>query len=275
MKLGHQTNTRGVVGHPAGVTSVKDLFYLSNGDTEACVREVAAAGYEGVELFDGNVVGFAGGAVALRELLADLELELVAVYSGANFVFPEILDEELWRIERAARAGAELAAEHLVVGGGARRSTGTTDDDYRLLGEALDRVVAIAERYGLTASFHPHLGTCVETPEEIEKAFAATRIGFCPDTGHLAAGGSDNVELIERFADRIPYFHLKDYVSTPLGFVPLGEGELDVAATVRALERIGYDGWVTVEADGWPGDAAAAAATSRRFFDTVRADVAT
>jgi inosose dehydratase len=34
MKLAYQTNTwGGVVGHPVGVTSIKDLFYLANGST--------------------------------------------------------------------------------------------------------------------------------------------------------------------------------------------------------------------------------------------------
>ena len=52
MRLGHQANSwGGVVGHPVGVTSIKDLFYLTPGDTLATVREVAAAGYDGIELF--------------------------------------------------------------------------------------------------------------------------------------------------------------------------------------------------------------------------------
>jgi inosose dehydratase len=268
MKLGHQTNTRGVVGHPAGVTSIKDLFYLSCGETETCVREVATAGFAGVEFFDGNVVNFPGGPSALAGLLAELELTAVAVYSGANFIFPEILPEELWRIERAAAAAAELAAPHLVVGGGARRAAGgTASADHLLLGRGLDRVVEIAASYGLVASFHPHLGTCVESREAIDLAFANSPIHFCPDTAHLAAGGSDNLELLTRYADRIEYVHIKDYVPEPFGFVPLGEGHLDIAAIIRLLEELGYDGWLMVECDGYPGDPLAAAETSKRYLD--------
>jgi inosose dehydratase len=267
MKLGHQTNTRGVVGHPAGVTSVKDLFYLSCGDTEECVQEVATAGFDGVEFFDGNVVNYPGGPAALAGLLAELELTAVAVYSGANFIFPEILPEELWRIERAAAAAAEISAAHLVVGGGARRAAGTRSDDLALLGRGLDRVVEIAARFGLIASFHPHLGTCAESPEAIDAAFANSTIHFCPDTAHLAAGGSDNLELLKRYADRIEYFHIKDYEPEPFGFVPLGEGHLDIAAIIRLLEEFGYDGWLMVECDGYPGDPLAAAETSKRYLD--------
>ena len=40
MKLAYQTNTwGGVSGHPAGVTSVKDLLYLTNGSTEEAMRQ--------------------------------------------------------------------------------------------------------------------------------------------------------------------------------------------------------------------------------------------
>jgi inosose dehydratase len=266
MELGHQTNTRGVVGHPVGVTSIKDLYYVSSGDTAACVREVAEAGFSGTELFDGNVVQFPGGVAALRALTDELGLAVVAVYSGANFIFPDILDEELWRISRAAEAAAALGAEHLVVGGGARRASGTVDSDYARLGAGLNAVVEIAARHGLLASYHPHLTTCVESRDEIDRVFAETEIRFCPDTGHLALGGSDNAELIRSYAGRIEYVHLKDYTSDPVGFVPLGEGELDVAATMGALEEVGYDGWIMVEADGFAGDPLEAAKTSRSFL---------
>ncbi len=42
MKLAYHTITwGGVVGHPAGVTSVKDLYYLANGSTEEALRDIS------------------------------------------------------------------------------------------------------------------------------------------------------------------------------------------------------------------------------------------
>ncbi|MED3928732.1 sugar phosphate isomerase/epimerase, partial [Priestia megaterium] len=59
MKLGYQTNTwGGVVGHPAGVTSIKDLYYLANGSTEEALKDIAEVGYKGFEMFDGNLMEF-------------------------------------------------------------------------------------------------------------------------------------------------------------------------------------------------------------------------
>ncbi|MGG1680276.1 hypothetical protein ACIFOT_31900 [Neobacillus sp. NRS-1170] len=44
MKLDYQTNTwGGIVEHPAGVTSVKELYYLAYGSTEEALKDIAAA----------------------------------------------------------------------------------------------------------------------------------------------------------------------------------------------------------------------------------------
>jgi inosose dehydratase len=262
MRLGHCANAwGGVVGHPVGVTSVKDLFYLTPGDTLATLREVAAAGYEGVELFDGNVAEFADDLGALRAALEDVDLRLIGVYSGANLVFPEILGEELWRVRKACGWAALLNAEHLVVGGGAQRTEPPADRDYGNLAISLDEIATIAAGHGLTASFHPHLSTIVESPEQIDRVLGQSRIDFCPDTGHLQAGGGDPVELIRTHRDRIPYVHIKD-IDAAGGFVPLGEGVLDVGGVVAVLRETGFDGWLTVETDGWPGDPSEGARTS-------------
>jgi inosose dehydratase len=266
MRLAYQTNTwGGVVGHPVGVTSIKDLYYLANGSTEHALRDIATAGYEGVELFDGNLMQYADSAAEFRALLDNGRLSLVAVYSGANFIFADVLPEELWRIENAARVGSELGAEFLVVGGGAQRTTAATDADYDNLGAGLDAVVEIAERHGLAATYHPHLSTIVETPDQVDKILERTSIGLCPDTGHVIAGGGDPAQLISRHAARIPYVHLKDIDTETGSFVPLGQGVLDVDGVMAALTAAGYDGWVTVELDAWDDPLAGAVASRRRL----------
>lgn len=263
VKLGYCANAwGGVYGHPVGVTSLKDSWYLTPGDTLATLGEVAAAGYEGIELFDGNVAEYADDLGRLRGGLEEAGLALVGVYSGANLVYPEILGDELSRIRQASAWAAELGAEHLVIGGGAQRPEPPSDADYANLAAGLDQIDALASADGLTASFHPHLTTIAESPEQVMRVFEASRIAFCPDTGHLQAGGGDPVELVRELRDRIHYVHIKD-IDESGGFVPLGEGVLDVAGVISVLEETGFDGWLTAEADGWPGDPSAGARTSR------------
>ena len=272
MKLSYQTITwGGVVGHPVGVTSIKDLFYLANGSTEAAIRDIAAAGYAGVEIFDGNLRQYEDRPDDLRGALDTAGVSLVAVYTGANFVYRDILDDEFWRIEKAASLAAMFGATNLVVGGGAKRATGTTDEDYRLLAEGLDRVVDVAERHGLQASYHPHLTTIVEGPEQVDRIMALSRIGFCPDTGHLAAGGGDPVDLVRRHANRVTHVHLKDFTPEPFGFHPLGRGSVDIPGVLEALHDGGYDGWATVELDEYDGAPGAAAAESFRYLQSLMA----
>jgi inosose dehydratase len=265
VKIAYQTITwGGVVGHPAGVTSVKDSYYLANGSTEEALRDISDVGYDGFELFEGNLVQYAGRENEMRELMDKLRLEMVAVYSGANFIYPEILEEELTKIESVARLGARLGATHLVVGGGAVRAAGIREEDYRLLADGLEKVVTLTNEVGLVASYHPHLGSCVESPEQIEKLFQYTNINFCPDTAHLQAGGGDPAELISTYGDRVRYVHLKDYVEGD--FLPLGQGGLDFSRIMTSLTDIRYDGWITVELDAYEGSPKEAAQVSRTFL---------
>src|SRR3954452_5166565 len=80
MRLAYQTNTwGGVVGHPAGVTSIKDLYYLTNGSTEEAIGDIAAAGYKGFELFDGNLMQFQDKKEDFQKLLVDYSLTFIGV----------------------------------------------------------------------------------------------------------------------------------------------------------------------------------------------------
>jgi inosose dehydratase len=248
MKLGYQTNTwGGVVGHPAGVTSVKDLYYLANGSTEQAAEDIASAGYTGIEIFDGNLMQYEDRPEVFRTMLKDLGLGLVGVYTGANFIFKDILDEELHKIEKVAKLAAEFGAEHLVLGGGAVRAGGILESDYEVLAQSLERAAQIAEKYSLVPSYHPHLGTCVQGPDELDKIMGMTTIALCPDTAHIEAGGGNPVAVIRTYIDRIKYVHFKDYKNG--AFLPLGEGGQDFGQMLSILREANYEGWLLVELD--------------------------
>ena len=259
-KLAYHANCWGPLGGDAvGVTSITRLAYRTFGDMRRAAEEIAAAGYGGIEFFDGNVLdGEPNDFDATRRILADTKLKLVAVYSGANLIFADVLEEELARIRKAAEAAAALGAEHLVVGGGARRHDGTRPADYDALARGLDQVMAIAQNAGLRAHYHPHLSTIVENPDEVRTIFSKTAIDFCPDTAHLAAAGADVAAMVREHAGRISYVHLKGLRRDPFAFLPVGEGECDNGAVLEALADIGYQGWICNELDAWPDPAAGA-----------------
>lgn len=261
-KKAYHANCWGALGGNAvGVTSITQLTYRTFGDMEQAIREIGAAGYSGTELFDGNLLDYQGRESDLRRTLEGAGVKLVATYSGGNFIFDDILGEELARIDRAAGAAAALGAAHLVVGGGAKRAHGSKDDDIKRLAAALEKVVAIATKNGLRAHYHPHLTTIVEGPDAVRAVFKETSIDFCPDTAHLAAAGGDVPAMLREHRSRVSYVHLKGWQRDPFAFTPIDRGSLDVSAIIRTLKDIAFDGWVTTELDSWPDPQAGAKAS--------------
>lgn len=265
-KLAYQANCWGPMGGDAvGVTSISRLTYRTYADMARAIDEIASAGFSGIEMFDGNLLDYQGRMSTLRQLLDRAGLQFVAAYSGCNFIFPDMLAEELARLERVAAATAEAGGLYLVVGGGAQRAAGIAAGDSALLGAALDKVAALARKHGLSAHYHPHLSTMVETPAQVRDIFAQTEIGFCPDTAHLAAGGADVPALITELRDRITYVHMKGWQREPFRFTPLDEGDLDTRAILTTLKDLGFEGWIAAELDQWD-DPLAGAKRTREFF---------
>jgi inosose dehydratase len=252
-RFAYQTNCWGPLGGNAvGVTSISELTYRTFADMGLAIAEIGEAGYQGVELFDGNLLDYTHQRDVLRALLAKAGVRLVAAYSGANFIFPDVLPQELARIARVAEVAADVGAEHLVVGGGAKRAEGLRSDDHARLAEGLEKIVALAKERGLRAHYHPHLSTIVEGPEEVRKILGMTSIDFCPDSAHLAAAGGDPAEMIREHRARISYVHLKGWQKAPFAFTPLDEGDLNISEIMRVLDETKFDGWITAELDSWP-----------------------
>lgn len=274
MKLGYQCNTwSGVFADAFGVGSIKDAFYgnvimpISLNELNTIFHEISTAGFEGVEVFDGLIVPFEEKAEELQELLRKNGLELVAVYSAANFIFQDVLREELFKIERVAKIARKLNAEFIVLGGGALRHDGTKEEDYKAAGKGLDRAARVVDECGLKSCYHPHAGTIAFTREQLEKVMHFSSINLCPDTAHIALGGSDNLKVIDTFFNRINYVHLKDL--SDKGFVELGEGSLPLDKIVNLLKKKGYNGWLTVELDASNKTPLESAKISREYFDKV------
>jgi inosose dehydratase len=140
------------------------------------------------------------------------------------------------------------------------------EDGWQVMLRHLDRLALLATWVGITATVHPHVGTMVETDDDVQPVLAGSRIGLCLDTGHLLIGGADPGVLAAKHAGRIRHTHLKDVDAAWAGRVqsgevtytdavrggmyrPLGHGDVDIASIVGSLERAGYQGWYVLEQD--------------------------
>jgi len=129
--------------------------------------------------------------------------------------------------------------------------------DYETAGRKLESLARYAARFGVNIAVHPHLGSLLETKEDLNKAFKGSKfLKLCLETGHLLAAGSDPIEVLEAYKDRIAHVHLKDRYSSSGNpragrFIELGQGNIgmDIKKIMKALEKIDYRGWVTVEQD--------------------------
>ncbi|QHA93103.1 sugar phosphate isomerase/epimerase [Bacillus sp. N1-1] len=265
MNIGYMTNAFGpLVGSGGGVTSIKDVRYETMCRDEEVFQKIQRQGFNGVEMFDGNLDQFANHPKELKAILEGMGLSLYGVYAGANFIYEDAWQDELWRIQRTAGIAAEAGAKHLVLGGGAVRASDQKQDDISRLAASLAEAEAIVSQEGLITSYHPHLGSMIEAPEQIDQLFSCSSISFCPDLAHLAAGGGNPLDIIKKYKDRIPYIHLKDWDGD--GFVPLGHGSIDLHGIIDFLEAESYSGDWLVEIDGYHGDPVEACKESYQFL---------
>ncbi len=247
---------------------------------ETCLAEAKQAGFAGVEL--GNK--FPREAATLGPILARHGLALASGWYGSRL------------LERDVDAEMEAAAPHLALlsamgctacvfaeVSGAVHGARTTplshrpvlsDADWAVLAPRMTEMARRMAARGLRLAYHHHLGTVVETAQEIDRLMASTGPEFTLllDTGHLTAAGGDPVAMARRHAGRIAHVHCKDVRRDVLArakaadlpfleavlegmFTVPGDGMVDFAAVLGALAEGRYQGWLVVEAEQDPAKA--------------------
>lgn len=240
---------------------------------------VVAAGYTGCELGPPDLFGdspeaiadlfaeyglaCAGAYVPLRpldgpEVLAgDLDglRRVAAILSAFDAPGPLILAEETYpEIKRALRRGA------------AHPELDLSPADWRTLIAGIEEGGRIGAGMGLTLSYHPHTGTHIEQPHEVDRFLADTDLPVTLDTGHAVAGGDEMAALWPRMGARTNHVHIKDVHMAPVleaaasgtefgiaaAAAPLGGGDLDLDPFLSDLLAAGYAGWLVVEQDRRP-----------------------
>ncbi|WP_167581741.1 TIM barrel protein [Kineococcus rubinsiae] len=258
----------------------------ADGDGRAVLAKLAAAGYRGSEL---GPTGYLGDPDRTADGFAAAGLVPAGVYVGLELAAGRWTPEGRAALDlacRTLRAVADRcgvpgvpAAPIVLADEGAPGLDGPRDprdtasgldaDAWAGAARMLTEARAVVAGHGLPATFHPHLGTFVESGWEVERLLATTASTVVLDTGHALLAGTDPVAAVAAWGARVDHVHLKD-VATAVpaqarrgGPVPLrdwwsqanvtfGRGDVDLAGVLLALQRRDYGGWLVVEQDVAP-----------------------
>jgi len=147
-----------------------------------------------------------------------------------------------------------------------------TPDQFQQFADCLNQVGRLTLLAGVQTCLHNHVGTFIETRDEIDRLLALTDptlVFLGPDTGHLTWAGADAVAFCQHYAPRIKTIHLKDInpqvaaqgraekwdYNTFSGhgiFAELGDGTVDFPAIFKSLDAAGMTGPAIVEIDVTP-----------------------
>ena len=218
-------------------------------DKKQFIKDVAAAGCTGIEV--GGLEDVFPNPQDAAAFIKDQGLE-IAAHAGNVTYNPWQPNVETY--QKSLQYAADLGVKTIMTCGGfpitPRRNT--YDFDYDMFATSIGPMVEFAKGLGLEIAYHPHRGAICETKDETQKIMERVPgLKICVDIAHLEASGDDAVAFIKHFANDITYTHIKDYSWDKNSFMELGQGDgkLDVAACLNALNEIGYDGWLTLELD--------------------------
>lgn len=149
------------------------------------------------------------------------------------------------------------------------------EEEWEKLTTGLNRLGKIAKEKGMVLTFHHHMGTVIQTEEEIDRFMASVDpnlVYLLFDSGHLSFAGIAPEKILRKYVDRVRHVHLKDLrkdvaersrnerwsflkgVREGTFTVP-GDGDVDFGPILQILEEADYQGWIVVEAEQDPARA--------------------
>jgi inosose dehydratase len=267
---------------PIGWTN-DDMPDLGGENTfEQCVSEMALAGFKGSEI--GNK--YPQDVAVLKHKLDVRGLQICNAWFSTLFTsqpFEVTVKNFIAHRDRLHALGARVlgaSEQGDSIQGTDRNIFGSekpvwTDAQWDTVIRGYNELGALAQEKGMTLTMHHHMGTGVQTAEEIVRFMDIVdpeKVFLLFDSGHLTFAGIDPLPILKKYIHRIRHIHLKD-VRLPIRdqarkegwsfltavrngvFTVPGDGDVDFAPIFRVIEESGYEGWVVVEAEQDPAKA--------------------
>ena len=245
---------------------------------EQCVSEMALAGFSGTEI--GNK--YPRDPLVLKRALSIRNIEIVSAWFSSYLTTKPFVTTEESFIEHRDFL-YEMGAKVIVVSEQGKSIQGQdislfeqkptfSDEEWERLASGLERLGERAHEKDMKLVFHHHMGTGIQTSEEINRLMEMTdpeKVHLLYDTGHLYFSGEDPLEVLRKFLHRIQHIHLKD-VRNPIAnrvkdeklsflkgvregvFTVPGNGDIDFTPILKTIGESDYTGWLLVEAEQDP-----------------------
>ena len=247
---------------------------------ETCLGEARGAGFTGIELghkfprtaarlrpiLEAHDIGLVGGWYSTGLLSRDVRAEIVAARDHLDLL-------------RDMGCSVYIIAEttnaiHGDISAPLSKSPVLEAGDWPGFGARMTEFCKFLRDRGFAPAYHHHMGTVVETADEIARFMDSVgeEVGLLLDTGHASFAEADPVALARTYGPRITHLHCKDLRSSVRDaalardasfldavvdgvFTVPGDGDVDFPTVLAEMSRVGYAGWLVVEAEQDPDKA--------------------
>lgn len=229
-----------------------------SGTLEDKLAAAAAAGFDGVEIFENDLVASPWSPSRIREHCAGLGLgiDLYQPFRDFEGVPPEVLRANLRRADRKFDVMEQLGVDTMLVCSSV--SPDTVDDD-DLAAEQLSTLAARAADRGMRIAYEALAwGKFVSTYDHswrIVRRAAHPALGLCLDSFHVLSRGSDLAAIRVIPGSKIFFLQLADAPRMHMDVLQWsrhhrlfpGQGSFDLTGFVGAVLSTGYDGPLSLE----------------------------
>src|SRR3989442_1239611 len=235
-----------------------------NGNDTQAIKEISELGFPGIQLRSNILKDYGERPKALRDLLEQYHLEMVAFSSGGVSIAPGSANDEIAKHVRNAKFVHDVGGHYLQVTDSARPKQRKPEaTDFKQLGRLLTEIGKRAFDLGVPVGYHNHMGSLGEAPDEVDRIMEAADPRYVKlelDIAHYQQAGGDPARAIRQYHDRLLFLHIKDVESLATNdergrayrWVELGRGRVDLPAVFAALKEVKFRGWAVIELDSGP-----------------------
>lgn len=176
--------------------------------------------------------------------------------------------------KRALLLATEIGARNVTTEPGGLLMDGQTwEEGARLFYEEIMPCVEVAEQLGVLLLIEPEPELLIEKFDQY-LAFAdrvqSPWVGLNFDIGHAYCVHEDPQDWVAKMAPFTKHYHFEDIAASRVHkhLIP-GHGAIDFEATLAAIQKTGYDGWITVELYPYINDPDNAAREAHQYLTRV------